>query len=95
MVVKIKWDELDIIWLGDPERAYSKKDRKLLNGHYEYYYDNGSLRSRGTWIDGMKEGVWRHYHKDGSIWGRGFHHKDKRFPSSSAWEINEKGSIEK
>ena len=83
---KIKWSELDIVWLGDPERAHCKKDGKLLNGHYEYYYDNGVLRAKGTWINGMKEGAWQTFYKNGTISGRGFFHNDRRFPSSESWD---------
>ena len=65
--MKLKWSDLDIVWKGNPERAYTKKDQKLLNGHYEYYYDNGALRTKGTWVNGMKEGAWQYFNKNGTI----------------------------
>ena len=94
MIKKLKWDDLDIVWSGNPERAHSIKDGKPINGHYEYYYDNGVLRTKGTWINGMKEGAWQHFNKNGTIWGRGFHYNDRRFPSSEAWDLyDEEGKL--
>ena len=94
MIIKIKHSEIDIFWLGDPERAHCKKDGKPLNGHYEYFYDNGVLRTKGTWINGMKEGAWSHFHENGKIWSRGFFHNDKRFPSTKFWETyDENGKL--
>ena len=94
MIKKLKWNDLDIVWSGNPERAHSIKDGKPINGHYEYYYGNGVLRTKGTWINGMKEGAWQHFNKNGTIWGRGFHYNDRRFPSSEAWDLyDEKGKL--
>ena len=93
MVKKLRWSDLDIVWKGDPERAHSKKDQKLLNGHYEYYYDNGALRTKGTWINGMKEGAWQYFNKNGTIWGRGFYHNDIRFPSRKSWEMRDENGV--
>jgi hypothetical protein len=40
------------------ERAYEIVDGKkvLLNIHYEGYWKNGLLQSKGTWIDGLRQG---------------------------------------
>ena len=57
MVKELKWNDLDISWSGNPEREYSIKDVKAINGYYEIYYDNGVLRAKETWINGMKEGA--------------------------------------
>lgn len=93
MVKKLRWSDLDIVWKGNPERAHSKKDQKLLNGHYEYYYDNGALRTKGTWINGMKEGAWQYFNKNGTIWGRGFYHNDIRFPGRKSWEMRDENGV--
>ena len=94
MIRKLKWNDSDIFWSGEPERAHSRSDGKLLNGHFEYYYDSGALRSKGTWINGMKEGAWQHFHENGTIWGRGFHHNDERFPSMESWQnYDENGKL--
>ena len=42
----------------------------------------------------MKEGAWQHFNKNGTIWGRGFHYNDRRFPSSEAWDLyDEEGKL--
>ena len=54
-------------------RAYEIVDREkvLLNIHYEAYWENGLLQSKGTWIDGQQQGFWQHYNENGTIESRG------------------------
>ncbi|MDC0178497.1 hypothetical protein OAI75_01735 [Woeseiaceae bacterium] len=58
---------------GDRERAYEIVDGKkvLLNIHFEGYWENGLLQSKGTWIDGEQQGFWQHYNENGTISCRG------------------------
>lgn len=32
------------------------------------YYPNGQIRSKGTIKNGKRDGVWKWFHKDGTIW---------------------------
>ena len=34
----------------------------------ESYYDNGQLRFKGSYKDGMEEGPWVGYNEDGTVW---------------------------
>jgi hypothetical protein len=83
-------------WLeGDPERAYEIVDGEkiLLNIHFEGYWENGLLQSKGTWIDGLKQGFWQHYNEDGSIACRGIKIDDRWV---GRWQFyDENGQLEK
>ena len=62
-------------WLaGEPERAYEIVDgeKVLLNIHYEAYWKNGLLASKGTFIDGLRQGFWQRYYENGNISSRCF-----------------------
>ena len=48
----------------------TRKDGEL-DGPYEWYYEDGQLRSRGTYKDGVEEGPFESYHKDGQLRSRG------------------------
>lgn len=37
----------------------------LLHGESIQYFDNGTLREKGTYVKGKKEGVWERYHASG------------------------------
>jgi len=56
-----------------PERAYEIVDGKKvpLNIHFEGYWQNGLLQSKGTWIGGQQQGFWQHYNENGTISCRG------------------------
>lgn len=40
-------------------------------GEWEYYYEDGSIRSKGTFIDGQKAGEWIYYHPNGQVQSKG------------------------
>ena len=63
----------EIFWSGSPERAYCVNTKILLNGHYESYHESGKLRYKGSWINGMKEGAWQYFYKEGQLFSRGFY----------------------
>ena len=42
---------------------------------WEYYYTNGQLWEKGTYINGKERGMWEHYHKDGTIMKQIFYSK--------------------
>ena len=57
-----------------PERVYEIADGEKvpLNAHYEAYWKNGQLAQKGTYIDGLRQGVWQHYSENGNISERCF-----------------------
>lgn len=66
-----------ILWNED-DRGYLSSDesKTILNGHFEFYYDEDSsknigefelLKSRGSFINGRAEGFWQHYHLNQTI----------------------------
>ena len=70
---------------GDNEndhRNYTLVDGKKVpnHGHWEYLDEDGSIMSKGTFIDGYHEGVWQIFHHNGQIAGRGYYVKGERFP---------------
>ena len=56
-----------------PERVYEIVDgaKVPLNAHYEAYWKNGLLASKGTFIDGLRQGFWQDYNENGNIDARG------------------------
>jgi len=71
-----------ILWNED-DRGYLSSDesKTILNGHFEFYYDEDSsksigeferLKSRGSFLNGRAEGFWQHYHKNKIMSGRRF-----------------------
>jgi len=36
-------------------------------GYWEYYYPNGQLHIKGSYVSGEKEGIWEYYNEDGSL----------------------------
>ena len=34
---------------------------------WEWYYENGKIRSRGSYLNGSEDGVWKYYFEDGSL----------------------------
>jgi antitoxin component YwqK of YwqJK toxin-antitoxin module len=40
---------------------------KLLNGEYTEYYPDRNLKEQGTFKNGLKEGVWKTWDKDGTL----------------------------
>lgn len=73
-----------IVWKG--RKAYSGKDLKILHGHYIHYRDDGTINLEGTWINGQREGAWKMYHDDESLFARGFFKNGDKFPNEWAWE---------
>ena len=71
-----------ILWNED-DRGYLSSDesKTILNGHFEFYYDEDlsksigefeRLKSRGSFLNGRAEGFWQHYHKNKIMSGRRF-----------------------
>ena len=50
---------------------YNDKGEK--HGHWEVYYDNGQLCSKGDWVNGNKHGYWERYYADGQLSYKGYY----------------------
>ena len=83
-------DGINWKWEGKAETAYSNKDGKIMHGHYRHYYEDGSLNAVGTWINGLKEGAWQCFYKNGVLFSRGFYKNNERFPSEREWDFFKK-----
>jgi antitoxin component YwqK of YwqJK toxin-antitoxin module len=38
-----------------------------MDGHWEFYYDNGQLGKRENYKDGLLDGLWEYFDKDGRL----------------------------
>ena len=63
-------------------RIYTLVDGKKLpnHGHWEYLDDDGTVASKGTFIDGYQEGAWQVFHPNGSPCIRNFFLRGDFFP---------------
>ena len=48
------------------------------NGEWTSYFANGIVRSRATFVDGMRQGPTAVYHENGSLYYSGQYHNDKQ-----------------
>ena len=78
-----------------PERVYEIADGKKvpLNAHYEAYWKNGLLASKGTFIDGLRQGFWQRYSENGNISERCFLINYRL--GATAYLYDENGQLEK
>ncbi|AZJ31387.1 MULTISPECIES: toxin-antitoxin system YwqK family antitoxin [Tenacibaculum] len=53
---------------------YNKKGKR--NGRIQTWFDNGNKDIEGVYIDGKREGVWKIYHYNGKLAGRGIAKSD-------------------
>ena len=81
-------------------REYILQDdiKILKHGHWEYLHDNGSLASKGTFIQGFPQGFWQFFHENGVIAQRGLYIDGKRYSKKEygdTWEYyDEEGECE-
>ena len=63
-------------------RVYTLVDGKKVpnHGHWEYLDDDGTVASKGTFIDGYQEGAWQVFHPNGSPCIRNFFLRGDFFP---------------
>ena len=63
-------------------RNYTLVDGKKVpnHGHWEYLDDDGTVASKGTFIDGYHEGAWQVFHPNGSPCRRNFFLRGDVFP---------------
>ena len=71
---------------------YEHFSPNLANGTYEIYYDNGQLKTIGTFKDGKKDGLFEEYYENGQLQGRGTYKDWKR---DGLWEYyHENGQLQ-
>ena len=44
---------------------YKDEDCKIEHGHFQYFHANGILQTRGSYVNGKKQGTWVGYHDNG------------------------------
>ena len=80
----VTWDDLvqrdgvyrrkdsDVLFTGKTEGAIQVSFRNgKPHGLWVVYYENGYLRTKGTYKDGKKEGPWFTYWRNGQLWYKG------------------------
>lgn len=50
---------------------YMPDDNDSILVKDEWYYDDSTLRMAGSYIDGLKSGVWEAWYDDGTLWSSG------------------------
>ena len=52
----------------DPHPPFNSKTKKFeWNGEWKQYYENGQLKSEGSYTDGTAVGPWREYYENGNL----------------------------
>jgi antitoxin component YwqK of YwqJK toxin-antitoxin module len=51
--------------LNDIKNKTDRLGRK--QGLWEYYYPNGQLHIKGSYVSGEKDGIWEYYYSDGDL----------------------------
>ena len=65
-----------------------RKNRRNRNGlkvgyWEEYYFTNGVLESKGSYVNGLRDGNWEYYNGDGKLHLKGSFKNDNRY---GIWE---------
>jgi antitoxin component YwqK of YwqJK toxin-antitoxin module len=47
--------------------TYDQNTNEPVTGIVEEFYDDGQLKSRGTYIDGRKDGLWEWFYENGQL----------------------------
>lgn len=75
-----------------PQYANGQKVYEMDGNTLMYYYRDGTLKAKGPFHDGKKEGRWHYYRKSGHLWKEGTYHNGKR---DGLWEqFSPEGQIE-
>lgn len=73
---------------GQDDEVYVYMDDDSLNRKEIKYYSNGTLLSTGQRADGQKDGTWRSYHLDGSLWSIHEYEKGLQVSEYFVWHRN-------
>jgi antitoxin component YwqK of YwqJK toxin-antitoxin module len=52
---------------------YNEKGQR--HGLWKFYFDNGQLWEKGTYVNGKPHGMWKHYNRDSKIKKQVFYSK--------------------
>jgi antitoxin component YwqK of YwqJK toxin-antitoxin module len=61
----LEWNNSQVVVNGVRINQYDMDGRK--QGYWEYYYENGRIRSKGNYVNGIWEGNWEWYYDNGKI----------------------------
>lgn len=78
-------------FLVNGKGAYGKnaKNEETLIGPWEFYFENGRLKSKGNFDnEGMRNGDWNYYYENGMLKETSFYSKDKANGASQVWHDN-------
>lgn len=86
---KIKYYIKDYLVVGKGEFLKNDKDEETLVGPWEFYHQNGKLKSKGVFDrTGLRTGVWNYYYEEGSIKESSRYEMDKANGKSESWYAN-------
>lgn len=60
----------------------------VIHGPYRSWYENGQLRARGDFVDGIREGAWSYWHSNGQLSGEGALRNDRADGPWTYWHDN-------
>ena len=63
-ILKRYYKETDSLF---EEVNYPTKDRLSKEGNYKLYFENRILAEEGNYLNNLKTGVWKYYHKNGQL----------------------------
>ena len=77
-IIILFWESFLFTNSMNPERISTSENatynQRTTNGYWEYYHENGGLKSKGNYEDGLEVGVWEHYYENGNrkdLWDYG------------------------
>lgn len=72
----------------------AKADSVIENGEYVRYYKSGVAEVKGTMKNGKREGLWKSWYEDGSLWSETNFANGKKNGRTISWYDNEKKRYE-
>lgn len=80
--------------MGMHDNTYSngQKTTQLDGDTLTYFFENGEIKAKGKYIDGMMDGKWLFYKKAGYLWQEGSFRMNKKHGSWIRYRAD--GSIE-
>ncbi len=74
---------------GKGPYGLNSKNEEILTGPWEFYFDNGSLKSKGTFDnDGNRNGEWLYYFENGILKEKSSYINDKANGKVEVWSDN-------
>ena len=71
---------------------YNKISDKLFTGFVVFKYDNGKIKSKGSFKNGMEDGYWVDFNQNGSLFSKGNY--TKGLPHGNFKFYHENGELE-